>query len=992
MYQMKFYLTLILSLIAISSLGQKCRTTELNKVAPWDTSMLQEFERQWQLKQQLKSKTGNNDTSTYIVPVVFHIIHNKGVENISDSSVYQCLNNLNYDFANSDTNALFIRFKHLAADAHIEFRLATIDPNGDSTLGITRTYNIASVVGKPSIFDIIHWPHANYLNIYIVKNPDGAFGYAFYPGGPGNLDGVVLKYNKLSQVPTHEVGHWLHLHHIWGREGDPRTGNCGQDDEVDDTPPCNGTFECDSLNSTCGSYDNVQNYMDYSSCVKMFTKGQGKRMRSTLELTRTVIHTDSNVVNTGTDSLKQLQNIEFSILKTSSDYASLYEEVKFKSRVAPFRYEDSIRWSFTNATISHSSSVQPVLRFLESGWQLYELKIYKSDSLIYHIEDSILVKVPEISHTLSKCLGTPLLKAKYTSYAFDSYSADAVLFKSQNDSLMFNDVLDNELTLSLNHSGRYLIKFQLLFDSLYSFTIVDTLELASVNVNDSLHITFDTPLWLSEVGMYTETKGNGYGTAYPQGLGYDSSNCFAISTSQGIDTVSIIVPNVDLRKYKKAQISFDYAFGEANSKITNRLLSLNIFPSCNEDIKTELIAIVNDDLNTMNGVGTEDNSDWKRVSIQIDSPSYSNFSDLQFYLIYEGKASFYLDNIKITGELNTNEARAEFSLLGDSIGICLNEDLKLENLSNYGSYQPEWIVTGSENFTAYSDSLLLKPQNGDWYNVKLVVSNYFSIDTISRSFYVNILNHDTSSIQSLQDEYCQGQHTTIRLVGENDSVRWKLPNLSSKLNPVNYTNPSSGYLAIYTAYVYLNGCKDTVTKEVPLHTGISNLRIYANKDTVYLGYLTDSVKFSVSGNSIDTFIWNMDNGDFSNAFSFKYLYKNPGTYNVSLIGKNQYCADTVFKPIYVTEGFKVGVESLNDQSEFSIVPNPFDDYVTITAKQSFYSYQFELLNAVGQTILKQRIYSSPIDIRMLNLENGLYYYRIINANNGTMVSGKLIKR
>ena len=49
---------------------------------------------------------------------------------------------------------------------------------------------------------------------------------------------------------------------------------------MEDTPNTIGWTSCDLEGSTCGSLDNVQNYMDYSYCGRMFTLGQKERMRA----------------------------------------------------------------------------------------------------------------------------------------------------------------------------------------------------------------------------------------------------------------------------------------------------------------------------------------------------------------------------------------------------------------------------------------------------------------------------------------------------------------------------------------------------------------------------------------------------------------------------------------------------------------------------------------------------------------------------------------
>ena len=71
----------------------------------------------------------------------------------------------------------------------------------------------------------------------------GLLGYAQFPGGPKDTDGVVVLNQAFGTTGTatgpfnggrtavHEVGHFLNLRHIWGDRND-----CTGNDFVADTP------------------------------------------------------------------------------------------------------------------------------------------------------------------------------------------------------------------------------------------------------------------------------------------------------------------------------------------------------------------------------------------------------------------------------------------------------------------------------------------------------------------------------------------------------------------------------------------------------------------------------------------------------------------------------------------------------------------------------------------------------------------------------------
>jgi Pregnancy-associated plasma protein-A/Secretion system C-terminal sorting domain len=257
-------------------------------------------------------------TSTIItIPVVVHVVYITPQENITDAQIYSQIAVLNADFqrTNADSVSTPTIFDSIAANVGIEFCLASVDPNGNPTNGITRTSSTGGSFGaffNPFTEDvkttatggIDPWPTNQYLNIWVCKLFPGLLGYAQFPGDNPATDGVAITYtafgtigtvtapSTLGRTATHEIGHWLGLYHIWGDDSDCTTGS----DSIADTPnaagasasDCNVTAnDCANEDPWWGSVDPpnmVQNYMDYShdSCMNMFTNGQKTRMLSFL--------------------------------------------------------------------------------------------------------------------------------------------------------------------------------------------------------------------------------------------------------------------------------------------------------------------------------------------------------------------------------------------------------------------------------------------------------------------------------------------------------------------------------------------------------------------------------------------------------------------------------------------------------------------------------------------------------------------------------------
>ena len=227
------------------------------------------------------------------IPTVVHVIYSNSNENISDAQIQSQIDVLNLDFRllNADADDTWSQ----NADSEIEFCLASVDPNGNSTNGITRKSSSTTSWGTNDAMKFLSnggvdaWPTGDYLNIWVCNIGGGILGYAQFPGGASNTDGVVVGPNyfgttgylsapfDLGRTTTHEVGHWLNLRHIWG------DGNCNADDFVADTPTSDAAnYGCATGHVSCSSTDMVQNYMDYSDdvCMNLFTEGQKTRMRA----------------------------------------------------------------------------------------------------------------------------------------------------------------------------------------------------------------------------------------------------------------------------------------------------------------------------------------------------------------------------------------------------------------------------------------------------------------------------------------------------------------------------------------------------------------------------------------------------------------------------------------------------------------------------------------------------------------------------------------
>lgn len=343
--------------------------------------------------------SGNARTSmlpVYIVPVVFHIIHDYGVENISDAQILDQMRILNDDFRkkNADTTLVVSGFQNIIADCEIEFRLANLDPNGNCTNGIDRIASPQTYIGD-DVSKLNPWPNTMYLNIWVVKTiQSGAAGYAYLPGTApsASVDGIMILSDYVgsigtgnstrSRTLTHEVGHYLNLLHVWGWTNQPGV-SCG-DDGVNDTPITQGWTSCNlSNNDVCsvGIDENVQNYMEYAYCSRMFTLGQAIRMRNALNSAvggRNNLSTITNLNATGVNNNPPV------VCAPRADFSPGYSIETCAG--TPITFTDlswngtptSWNWSFPGAVTSSSNVQNPIITYVNPG--IYNVSLTASNA------------------------------------------------------------------------------------------------------------------------------------------------------------------------------------------------------------------------------------------------------------------------------------------------------------------------------------------------------------------------------------------------------------------------------------------------------------------------------------------------------------------------------------------------------------------------------------------------------------------------------------
>ena len=649
--------------------GTMAHQQSLLQNQPEKAARLQERMEQFNSLQKENSAKGIKNNEHYIIPVVFHIIHEGGAENISLTQIEDQMRILNEDFArlNPDTTNTPAIFAQNAGDTNIEFRLAKIDPNGDCTQGVTRTYSSLTVGARDNVKELIQWDPTRYMNVWVVKtieqfDPDGGIvlGFAQFPNqlfSDPETDGIVIRHDYCGSIETassnrgrtltHEAGHWLNLRHIWGDE------DCGNDN-IDDTPTgqepnygiCTGNFPynvgvCSSSPGqtiTQSSGEMFMNYMDYSDdfCMNMFSLGQGERMRSAINTYRNYLTTNSNLIATGTNDDHVLVDCP-PIAEFTSNYTFGCEGdgFEFESNFynAPESSITGYEWTFEGADNTYSNDANPTVTYSQSG--------------TYNVSLTVINAAGSNTITKSNYVSIASEYAEMTGPYFQNFEVEG--FPTYENYPIANWTITGNIT-----------------DSWERTTNATSPDLSPID--------------------------NGENTA-----------SFRIRSLDFIDageTHSLVTPGIDLSNLNPpVRAYFDLAYARRSGN-TNDLLEIHASDDCgrtwvkrwdrecNED---------NDDLSTNGGSNvvfpfTPTNSHWEQQIVNINSYAGRSNVSLKFVFTGFGGNWLYIDNFVVceTGNLFLNEESfSELNIFpnpskGDAtIEFNLFKDSKIEiTLSN----------------------------------------------------------------------------------------------------------------------------------------------------------------------------------------------------------------------------------------------------------------------------------------------------------------------
>ncbi|MBK7967250.1 MAG: T9SS type A sorting domain-containing protein [Bacteroidetes bacterium] len=546
-----------------------------------------------------------------IIPVVVHVIHYGGQENISKAQILDQIRILNEDFnyLNADSVNTPSVFKPLAGVSNIEFKMAQLDPNGNCTDGILRVYSPLTYNARNNVKALSYWPSDKYLNMWIVSSienssgsPGQVIGFAQFPGtGPATTDGVVIKHDFMGDIgtaatsgnagrtATHEVGHWLNLRHIWG------DATCGND-QVADTPT---QFEANLsicptwpyVSSCAGNAPNgdmFTNYMDYTNgdCQNMFSGRQSSRMNAALSSPisrRNNLWSSTNLTATGTDGAPVV---------LCAPVADFIPKPRFICEGGSIAFSDqswggtgtSRIWTFQGGTPSTDTSANPTVVYSTPG--------------VYDVSLSVINSAGSTTKTVSEMVVVSPNTVANQVFPF-SEGFESGSFPFTNDWFFYdtNGGFSWDVNNAAAATGQYSI-------NLYNFTN------ANKGVDEFITNAFD----LSNVSS----------TMMSFKLAYATKN----STSTNLDKLTVLYSSNCGQSWSPRYVKVGTALQTTSGSVASDFL-----PSA---------------------------SQWRTETINFSIPAVSSKPNVRFRFEfnYDSGNNIYIDDINLTGIVGVNEVNA----------------------------------------------------------------------------------------------------------------------------------------------------------------------------------------------------------------------------------------------------------------------------------------------------------------------------------------------
>jgi Zn-dependent metalloprotease len=381
------------------------------------------------------------------------------------------------------------------------------------------------------------------------------------------------------------------------------------------------------------------------------------------------------------------------------------------------------------------------------------------------------------------------------------------------------------------------------------------------------------------------------------------------------------------------------------------------------------------------------------------------------------------EDYTITIIQNSNPPIANFT--ASTFSTSINNPITFSDLSLNLPTTWTWEFTGANTLNSSSQNPVISYPAVGTYPVKLVVTNAFGEDSITKINFITIVNTYFICSDSYSNLYVgklidSGTESNNYNDNENCNFLVQPPTIKPIRITLNSFDTEQNYdfLKIY----------DGPDQNSPLLISISGIlnttSFIANSGNVFFEWSSDiyitSSGFDISWDTLDintggiiatgNFIQNQniqfqsiytnssyyhwdfgDGSSINGSFNQLHSYQNPGQY---LVGLSYYDLNFNYNTYYknITIESNLGLNNKNEASSFLLYPNPTNDIINIKNNSEFKINSITIKNSIGQRI--NTIY--PINkgeknaINLYEFSTGIYYIEVL-FENGEQSIQKVIK-
>lgn len=316
---------------------------------------------------------------------------------------------------------------------------------------------------------------------------------------------------------------------------------------------------------------------------------------------------------------------------------------------------------------------------------------------------------------------------------------------------------------------------------------------------------------------------------------------------------------------------------------------------------------------------------------------------------------------------------------GVSTSVCVGNTVQFTDTSSNYPTSWKWTFTGGIPSTSTSQTQSVLYNTPGTYSVKLLVTNNYGTDSLTKTSYITVSANPAVSASSNTPVLCNGERTGSVSASPSGGASPYTYTWSGGGTNASKTGVSAGTYTV--SLTDKNGCTATASATITQPPAITVTINSVNVDSTG-GVCNGSASVGVSGGiSPYTYSWSPGGGT-NDTISGKC----PTKYCCTITDNNGCSTSSCITIENVT-----GVNNISNASSINIYPDPNNGSFTVAGVTK--GQIVELYNAIGQKIANasQLSANSPMYFNISTKADGLYLIRILNADRSLAAQRKIMK-